>query len=95
MHGELLLDEQTIEIDGWGWRSHRWGSPTTVDRAALRGRSIDGTWFHDDHEDRAATMRVVGAGPVPAPELDARLDQFFAAGDSGDMAWIRRISGLL
>jgi len=40
-------------------------------------------------------MRVVGAGPVPAPELDARLDQFFAAGDSGDMAWIRRISGLL
>jgi len=95
VHGELLLDEQTIEVDGWGWRSHRWGSPTTVDRTTLRGRSIDGSWFHDDHEDRAATMRVVGAGPVPAPELDARLDQFFAAGDSGDMAWIRRISGLL
>ena len=90
VHGELLLDERTIEIDGWGWRSHRWGVPSSTDRAAIRGRTADGQWFNEHNEDRAATMRVVGAAPVPAPELDGRVDQFFATNERGDMAWIRR-----
>lgn len=95
VHGELLLDEQTIDIDGWGWRSHRWGSPDTTHRTAVRGRAADGTWFNDEHEDRATAMRVAGTGPVPAPDVGARLEQFFAVADNGDMAWIRRIGGLL
>jgi hypothetical protein len=94
-HGELLVDEQTIEIDGWGWRSHRWGSPSRGDRSTTRGRTADGVWFNDPHEERAATMQVVGAAPAPAPELGARMEQFFAIDDKGDMAWIRRIGDRL
>lgn len=91
VHGELLLDEQTIEIDGWGWRSHRWGPPSMHDRPALRGRTHTGEWFTDANEDRAATMQVVGPAPSPAPELDARVKQFFTVNDQGDQAWIRRV----
>lgn len=90
VHGELLLDEQTIEIDGWGWRSHRWGRPSPTDRVVLRGRTSAGDWFNEADEDRAATMSVVGVAPSPAPALDARLEQFFARNQAGDMAWIRR-----
>ena len=93
VHGELLLDEQTIEIDGWGWRSHRWGRPSPGDRSTTRGRTVNGDWFNDGHEDRATTMRVVGTAPTPAPELDGRLAQFFAMNDDGDAAWVRRIEG--
>jgi len=95
VHGELLIDELTIEFDGWGWRSHRWGCPTTHDRAVTRGRTATGEWFNDADEDRAATMRVIGTAPTPAPELDTQLTQFFAANDAGDMAWIRRIETYL
>ena len=95
VHGELLVDEQTIEIDGWGWRSHRWGSPSRGDRSTTRGRTADGVWFNDPHEERAATMQVVGVAPSPAPELEARMEQFFAIDDKGDMAWIRRIGDRL
>jgi hypothetical protein len=95
VHGELLVDEQTIEIDGWGWRSHRWGSPSRGDRSTTRGRTADGVWFNDPHEERAATMQVVGTAPSPAPELGARMEQFFAIDDKGDMAWIRRIGDRL
>ena len=91
VHGELLVDDQTIEIDGWGWRSHRWGPPSRGDRSTIRGRTADGLWFNDLDEDRAATMQVVGAAPSPAPELGARMEQFFARDNNGDMAWIRRV----
>lgn len=91
VHGELLLDDKTIEIDGWGWRSHRWGRPLRQDRSVLRGRTATGEWFNDPDEDRAATMRVVGTAPAPAPELGTQLTQFFAANDAGDMGWVRRI----
>jgi hypothetical protein len=91
VHGELLVDEQTIEIDGWGWRSHRWGPPSQGDRSTTRGRTVGGMWFNDPDEDRAATMQVVGAAPSPAPELEARMQQFFACDDNGDMAWVRRV----
>jgi hypothetical protein len=40
-------------------------------------------------------MQVVGAAPSPAPELGARMEQFFAIDDKGDMAWIRRIGDRL
>ena len=91
VHGELLIDEQTIEIDGWGWRSHRWGPPAATDRTVTRGRTHDGVWFNDPHEDRFAMMHVVGTAPTPAPELDTRLRQFFVAAENGDMAWVRRV----
>ena len=88
--GELLVENETVHIDGWGWRSHRWGRPLASDRSALRGRTVNGEWFNDLDEDRAATMRVLGTAPAPAPELGTQLTQFFAANDAGDMAWIRR-----
>jgi hypothetical protein len=95
VHGELLVDEQTMEIDGWGWRSHRWGPPSPGDRSTTRGRTADGVWFNDPHEYRAATMHVVGAAPAPAPELGVRMEQFFATNNNGDMAWIRRVRPIL
>ena len=91
VHGELLIDEQTIEIDGWGWRTHRWGSPSASDRAPMLGRTGDGTWICEPNEDRALTMEVAGVAPVPDPSLDAQLWQYYAQNESGDRAWIRRL----
>jgi len=53
--GEWLLDDATIEIEGWGWRRHRWGS---LDQTAAwwRGRTADGLWMQggpDDLDDQA------------------------------------------
>jgi hypothetical protein len=89
VHGELLLDERTIEIDGWGWRSHRWGIPGPLDRSRVRGKSADGHWLCEQGQDRELMMQVVSAAPCPEPALDARLQQYFARSDQGDLAWVR------
>ncbi len=91
VHGELLLDEKSIEIDGWGWRSHRWGTPGPGDRSRVRGKSADGNWFRDQGEERELMMQIVGTAPSPEPALDARLQQYFAHNDQGDLAWVRRV----
>lgn len=64
--GEILLEDGTIQLDGLGWRSHRWG---VFDRwpprwSHTRGRLDDGTWFLDD----LAIEVGDGVGPtVPSP----------------------------
>jgi len=90
VHGELLIDELTIDVDGWGWRSHRWGAPRPGDRSRIRGRTTHGEWFTTDDEERELTMQVVGRAPVPEPSLDSRLLQFFARSVAG-VAWCRRV----
>jgi len=91
VHGELLIDDLVIDVDGWGWRSHRWGTPGAQDRRRIRGRSKTGEWFASDDSDRELTMQVVGRAPVPEPSLDRRLRQFFVRNIDDDHAWVRRV----
>ena len=91
VHGELLLDEATIDIDGWGWRSHRWGRPHADDRSRIRGRTAAGEWFTSHDTERELAMTIVGEAPAPDPALDARLLQYFTEGDDGERAWVRRV----
>jgi len=91
VHGELLVGDDVIEIDGWGWRSHRWGVPSRSDRMRFRGRSSNGSWLRDTSDERELTMQVVGAAPVPDPTVDGQLQQYLCRNDAGDLAWIRRV----
>lgn len=90
VHGELLLGSESIEIDGWGWRSHRWGSEDPHRRMRARGRSASGAWISDHGDDRELHMEVLGSAPVPEPGGGAHLHQFLARGDNGDVVWVRR-----
>jgi len=92
VHGELLVGDEVLEIDGWGWRSHRWGVAAPTDRARIRGRTRSGIWFNESDIGRELTMEVLGAAPVPDPSLvRAHLHQHLARNDNGDAAWIRRV----
>lgn len=83
--GEWLLDEQTIEIDGWGWRRHRWGSLVNVDW--FRGRSSDGRWFHSPSANSSESTRaVVGDVLARAPRVDG-LEQTLLSGGDG-VGWL-------
>jgi len=94
VHGELLIGDDVIEVDGWGWRSHRWGVPSSDDRTRIRGKAAGGQWIHEQTTDRELTMHVVGAAPAPDPTGgDGALRQFFAVNDAGDCAWVRRLDG--
>lgn len=42
--GELLIGDDTLEVEGWGWRSFRRGAPEPV-RSEIRGRSANGEWI--------------------------------------------------
>lgn len=91
VHGELLIDELTVEVDGWGWRSHQWGPVAEHQRMGARGRSSDGEWWLDQAGERELTMRALGEAPVPDPyDGDVSLRQYWAASDEGATAWIRR-----
>ncbi len=89
VHGELLIDEQTIEIDGWGWRSHRWGMPQATDRTHSRGRSHDGRWLHYLVHGDDSMSHVIGAAPVSDPSTGAPLWQSLVRSESGDVVWQR------
>lgn len=94
VHGELLLADRTIEIDGWGWRSHRWGSPSATDRAAERGRRSDGSWLLSETASDAVrdrTIDVIGDAPVPDPSLDRPLRQRLVRSGDGTIAWLRHL----
>lgn len=90
--GELLIADEVIEIDGWGWRSHRWGLETTTDYVALRGRDDSGWWKQASHP--LEDLQTIGRAPVPSTVggRQARLDQRLAARADGALAWVRSIS---
>ena len=89
VHGELLIDEARIEFDGWGWRSHRWGSPGIDDRSWIRGRNSDGQWFrHPEHILDVAAVPTGVPAPVPDPVWTGRVNQSFVATDESAY-WLR------
>lgn len=90
VHGELLLDDRRIEIDGWGWRSHRWGVAAAGDRSESRGRQADGRWLNARSTRHATTLSVMAEAPVPDPSLDVPLWQSLVRSDTGDLVWVRR-----
>lgn len=87
VHGQLLIGSDVLEIDGFGWRSHRWGLPALDSRHRVTGHSHDGSWDVDpealDHE--------LGVAPVPDPARSptARLTQRVMTNELGDRAWVR------
>lgn len=91
--GELLIAHETIEIDGWGWRSHRWGAERTTDYVALRGRRADHTWWKQAAHP-LEDLQTVGRAPVPSSVAgrQARLDQRLVTRSDGALAWVRSIS---
>ncbi len=90
VHGELLIGDESIEIDGWGWRSHRWGIPDAHEVSALRGRHKDGSWFIDrDHV--IGEHDIIGSAPIETSLGDdlVRRDQRLVTTPAGDIAWQR------
>lgn len=45
VHGELLIDDQTIEVDGAGWRAHWWDGARA--NAGFRGFDAQGEPLHE------------------------------------------------
>lgn len=88
--GELLIADEVIEIDGWGWRSHRWGVEQVNDYSALRGRHRDGAWWKQINHP-IEDLQTVGRAPVPSTVAgrQARLDQRLVTRSDGSLAWVR------
>ena len=78
VHGEVLVGSERIELDGVGWRSHRWGDrdwwSAGVDRQAWAGGHFDdGTPFATTEVDAVtndgliltADLRALGLSATP------------------------------
>ena len=90
VHGLLQFGDEEIDIDGWGWRSHRWGTDRRpADRATRRGRRSTGEWFTEPSGEPFGTM--IQRAPVPDPVTGARLQQDLGRNASGDVAWSRYV----
>lgn len=90
VHGEVLLDDATIEIAGYGWRSHRWGVPRSDDRSAVCGRHADGSWWRAIEQRPMPDLKTVGRVPrrLPFGPEGLLLDQRLARNVEGDVAWL-------
>jgi hypothetical protein len=54
VHGELLLERQSLSIDGFGRRAHRWGVPDwALPCSSYWMRGADGAVAGDTHDPRA------------------------------------------
>lgn len=90
VHGEVLLADQIIDIDGWGWRSHRWGS-SAADHSGFRGRRADGHWSSEVPADEFFEL---GRAPLAALTPDhPGVEQRLLANAAGDAGWQRWVLG--
>lgn len=57
VHGEVLVGQERIELDGWGQRDHSWGERDwwTIAWSWMAGRMDDGARFHGVAVDLAGT----------------------------------------
>ena len=91
VHGELLVGTDAYEIDGWGWRSHRWGLSIDNSSGIVRGRGPGEAWWHEPFADGTEGVLVARA-PIAhriGPHV-AALEQRLVAGADGDrLGWAR------
>jgi len=68
-HGELLVGPDAFELDGFGWREHRWGTIDWWDPAPSAR-----LWVAADDRRREPAWRVTGppSGPPPPGEAHQR-----------------------
>ncbi len=79
VHGEILVGQEAIELDGWGQRDHSWGVRDwwQIGWCWHSGRLDDGAPFHATIvDDRAWSIGYVGAdaAPIGTGALTADLD---------------------
>ncbi len=98
VHGEVLVGAERLEVDGVGWRTHRWG-----DRDWWRDRSTWAGGAHQVEADTDADGLIVAAtvdgrpatpiahAPVAIPGPRgriSRLDRALCRLDDSEVAWI-------
>lgn len=68
VHGEVLLADETIAIDGWGQRDHSWGVRDwwSYEWSWAAGRLDDGTRWHGTHVSVGGDQ-LYGTGYLQAP----------------------------
>lgn len=68
VHGEVLVGQETIHLDGWGQRDHSWGNRDwwAFGWSWTAGRFDDGTRFHGTSVEIGGTP-VFGTGYVQPP----------------------------
>jgi hypothetical protein len=74
VHGLVLVGQDRLAVDGWGWRHHHWGALATVSTSTA-GRLDDGGWLLDPDglEVVSAERAPVQAGGVPLHRALARI----------------------
>jgi len=68
VHGEVLVGQESIQLDGWGQRDHSWGGRDwwSLGWSWTAGRLDDGTRFHGTAVDFEGA-HIFGTGYVQAP----------------------------
>jgi hypothetical protein len=86
VHGDVLVGSERLQIDGWGWREHRWGS-FAAPAPRRRARLADGTWVWDDRAE-AATVRHRAPILVRPPDREPiRVEQSLVELDGAGWGW--------
>ena len=69
VHGEVLLADETLSIDGWGQRDHSWGVRDwwSYEWSWTSGRLDDGTRWHGTHVSVGGDQ-LYGTGYLQSPE---------------------------
>ena len=89
VHGEILVGQESHELDGWGHRSHRWGDrpPWAGLEPQAFGRSAAGEFFSGPTDVGAAVGLTYAPVAVPEPGGGDHLALGFGALASG-IGWL-------
>lgn len=95
VNGEVLLGQERIQIDAFGWRAHAWGERdwwSARPGTRIFGHLTDGTPVTSDGEDLRVTSArrapvLVRAGDGRVSRLDRSLCRFETAGGRPGSGW--------
>jgi hypothetical protein len=82
VHGDVLIEQERLMLDGWGWRHHRWGVLRWDGRGGA-GRLDDGGWVIDP-----AGLVVVSAPRAPTTAAERSLARIRANDGRSGRAWL-------
>jgi hypothetical protein len=91
VHGLVLLDRSRLDVDGFGWRDHRWGRLDWQTKR-MAGRLDDGTWFTEGF---AVAIDAAERAPVPADgvAVERSLARVRASDGRPGRAWLTNPAG--